>query len=158
MKKVMDKFDAVLMYAVAAMLMALVILATVQVFTRYFIAVQIIWIEEVSIYIVTWIAALGMPWIWLRQGHIRMDVLTLVLPPKVIRGMDYAINAFTMVAAAAVIRVALRTIHVNTGYVMSVIKMDEGMRYWPVLTGGILLLISAFMVLVQMIQEDRRKD
>ena len=157
MKKVMDKFGAVLMYAVAAMLMVLVVLATVQVITRYFIAVQIIWIEEVSIYNVTWIAALGMPWMWLRQGHIRMDVLNFVLPKKIIRGMDYMINAVTMVAAVGVIRVGLRTIHVNTGYVMSVIKMDEGMRYWPVLTGGVLLLISAFMVLVQMIEEDRGK-
>ena len=69
MKKVMDKFGAVLMYAVAAMLMVLVVLATVQVITRYFIAVQIIWIEEVSIYIVTWIAALGMPWMWLAGAY-----------------------------------------------------------------------------------------
>lgn len=157
MKKITNCLADVLMYIVAALLAVLVILATVQVVTRYFVSVQIIWIEEVSIYLVTWIAAFGIPWMWLRQGHIKMDVLSFVLPPRVLRFTDYLVNAAALVAAVGVIYVGITAISVNSGYVLSVINMDEGMRYYPVLVAGILLLLSSALVLGNMIQQDRGK-
>lgn len=156
MKKIIDRLSTVLMSIVSLLLVVLVVLATLQVVTRYFIAVQVIWVEEVSIYLVTWIAAVGIPWMWLRQGHIKMDVLNFVLPDRALRIMDYLINIVAVIASVGIIRIGIITIRVNTGYVLSVIKMDEGLRYYPVATAGVLLLISSVLVLCNMIDEDRR--
>lgn len=158
MKKIVQAFSAILMGIVSFLLVILVVLATVQVVTRYFVSVQVIWIEEVSIYLVTWIAALGIPGMWLRQGHIKMDVLNFVLPARALRVMDYFMNLIACAAAVGVIRVGITTIRVNKGYVLSVIRMDEGVRYYPVLAAGILLLISCIIVLLAMIEEDRGEN
>lgn len=157
MRKMIDALSNILMCLVSVILVVLVVFATVQVITRYFISVQVIWIEEVSIYLVTWIAAFGIPWMWLRQGHIKMDVLNFVLPEKVLHISDYLINLVACAASAGVIRVGLVAIRVNTGYVLSVIKMDEGLRYYPVLTAGVLLLVSSVLVLGGMLEEDMRR-
>lgn len=156
MKKIVDRLSTVLMNIAAFLLVVLVVLATLQVVTRYFISVQVIWVEEVSIYLVTWIAAVGIPWMWLKQGHIKMDVLNFVLPAKVLRIMDYFINLVALVASVGIIRIGMIAVKVNTGYVLSVIKMDEGLRYYPVVVAGVLLLVSSILVLGTMIEEDRR--
>lgn len=157
MRKMIDTLSNILMCLVSVILVILVVFATIQVITRYFIAVQVIWIEEVSIYLVTWIAAFGIPWMWLRQGHIRMDVLNFILPEKALRISDYLINLIACAASAGVIRVGIVAIRVNTGYVLSVIRMDEGLRYYPVLAAGILLLVSSVLVLGKMLEEDMRR-
>ncbi len=157
MKKLADTVANILMVLMAILLVVVVALAAVQVVTRYFIAVQIIWIEEVSIYFVTWMAAFGVPWMWLRRGHIKMDVLSFVLPEKILHILDYLSNLVGVAASVAVIRIGIRAIQVNSGYVLSVIKMDEGLRYYPVLCGGILFLFATVTVLTQMILEDRER-
>lgn len=157
MEKVIDKVSNCLKYIVALLLVILVILATLQVITRYFISVQIIWIEEVSIYIVAWLAALGVAWMWLKQSHIKMDVLGFILPEKVLHIMDYIINIVAVIVSIGVIRVGHAAIEVNSGYVLSVIGMDEGMKYYPVFTAGIALLIASILVLAAMIAKDRKE-
>ncbi len=156
MNKAIDRVSNFLKYIIALLLVILVVLSTVQVITRYFVSVQIIWIEEVSIYIVAWIAAIGASWMWLKRGHIKMDVLGFILPEKVLHKMDYVINIVAAVASIGVIRAGYAAIKVNTGYILSVIGMDEGVKYYPVFVGGIALLCASIMVLVSMIAEDRK--
>ena len=134
----------------ACLLFVLVALATVQVVTRYFVSAMIIWVEELSIYLMTWMCAVGVSWIWMeKSGHIKMDILDNVLPKKVIRWMDVMIDAVTAVLGIAVIRIGLKTQSVNAGLVMSTINLDEGDRYLPVTVGGFLLVGAALCMLVE---------
>lgn len=131
-------------------LFVLVALATVQVITRYFVAVTIIWVEELSIYLMTWMCAIGVAWIWLENcSHIRMDVLDNVLPKRVIQYMDAGIDIITALLGFATMRVGIKTYSVNAGNVMSVINLDEGDRYLPVIVGGVLLMLAALYALVE---------
>lgn len=137
-------------WIMAACLFTLVLLATLQVLTRYFIAVTIIWVEEVSIYLMSWMCAIGAAWIWLENcGHIKMDVLDNVLPKKALRCMDVGIDLVTAVVGVAVTRIGIRTWTVNHGMMMSVINLDEGDRYIPVIAGGALLTFAALFMMIQ---------
>ena len=91
-ERVENKIAKALMSIIAMGLFSLTVLAVLQVVTRYFVDVTIIWIEEVSIYILSWMAAAGVPWMWLKEGHIRMDVLNVYLPQTILYGMDLFIN------------------------------------------------------------------
>ena len=53
-ERVESKIAKALMSIIAMGLFSLTVLAVLQVVTRYFVDVTIIWIEEVSIYILSW--------------------------------------------------------------------------------------------------------
>lgn len=145
-------------WIMAVMLAVMVVLATVQVITRYFISVTIVWVEELSIYIMSWMCAIGMAWVWMENcSHIRMDVLDSILPRRVLQMMDVFIDLVMAVASVAVIRIGLRTRSVNHGMVMSVINLDEGDRYLPVIVGGVLLLLATLYMSVEHIYRLRKK-
>lgn len=148
-KKIGDYSRAIFRCVMGFLLFCMVALAAVQVVTRYFVAVTIIWVEELSIYIMCWMCAVGAAWVWMESsGHIRMDILDNVLPQKTIWVMDAAIDAVTAAVSAALIRIGIHTRNVNRGMVMSVINLDEGDRYLPVIAGGILLLLASLYMLV----------
>ncbi len=137
-------------WIMAAMLFVMVSLATLQVLTRYFIAVTIIWVEELSIYIMSWMCAIGISWIWMENNsHIRMDIVDNILPKKVLMMMDVAIDLVMAVVSVAVIRIGIKTWTVNHGMVMSVINLDEGDRYLPVIVGGVLFLFATLYMAVE---------
>lgn len=137
-------------WIMAVMLFVMVFLAALQVITRYFIAVTIIWVEELSIYIMSWMCAIGISWIWMENNsHIRMDIVDNILPKKTLLVMDVVIDLVMAVVSVAVIRIGIKTWTVNHGMVMSVINLDEGDRYLPVIVGGILLLFATLYMSVE---------
>lgn len=148
-ERVKSKIAQVLMSMIAIGLFSLTVLAVLQVVTRYFVDVTIIWIEEVSIYILSWMAAAGVPWMWLKEGHIRMDVLNIYLPQKVLNGMDLFINLMGIVMGAALVRTGWITIGVNKGYTLSIIGIDEGFRYYPLVFCGVLFAACAAIKLAE---------
>ena len=149
-RKVRKDICNVFRWIMAACLFVLVVLATVQVVTRYFVAVTIVWVEELSIYLMNWMCAIGVAWVWLENcSHIKMDVLDNILSRRTIRLMDAGIDIVTAAMGFATVKIGLRTWQTNHGMVMSVINLDEGNRYLPVIVGGALLLFAAFYMLVE---------
>ncbi len=136
-------------YLMAIMLIATVSLAVLQVFTRYFVDVTIIWIEEVSIIGLTWMACIGTPWMWLEKGHISMDVMNNILPKHVIRIMDIILNTIAVAMGVALINIGIRTYEVNKGFVLSLINYDEGYRYIPLIICGVLFIICASVNIIK---------
>lgn len=146
-------------WVMAALLFCMVALATVQVITRYVVAVTIIWVEELSIYLMNWMCAIGVAWIWMENcSHIKMDILDNMLPRKVLQGMDVVIDVVMAMVSVAVIRIGVKTRQVNRGMVMSVINLDEGDRYLPVIVGGALLLFATLYMMVEHIDRFRKKE
>lgn len=149
-RKAKNIICGVFRWTMAACLFTLVVLATLQVITRYFIAVTIVWVEELSIYIMSWMCAIGVSWIWLENcSHIKMDILDNVLPRRIIQYMDVGIDGVTSVLGFATLKIGLKTWRVNHGNVMSVINLDEGDRYLPVIVGGALLMLAALYMMVE---------
>lgn len=157
--KLKNGICTVMKWIMAASLFILVLLATLQVLTRYFVSVTIIWVEEFSIYLMSWMCAIGAAWIWLENcSHIKMDILDTVLPRRVLQFMDAGIDIITAIVGVAVARIGMRTWAVNHGMMMSVIHLDEGDRYIPVIAGGILLAFAAGYMLIWHIYILTRKE
>ena len=151
-ERVEGKIAKILMYFIAIGLFSLTALAILQVVTRYFVDVTIIWIEEISIYILSWMAAAGVPWMWLKDGHIRMDVLNIYLPKRVLYAMDLFINLMGIVMGVALARTGWITIGVNKGYTLSIVGIDEGFRYYPLVFCGVLFAACAAIKLIEQLK------
>jgi C4-dicarboxylate transporter, DctQ subunit len=54
-----------------------------EVVCRYFLRQPIIWVVEVSEYVMVHITFIGSAWLLKREGHVRVDVVTSHLDPKV---------------------------------------------------------------------------
>ena len=154
-ERVESKIAKALMSIIAMGLFSLTVLAVLQVVTRYFVDVTIIWIEEVSIYILSWMAAAGVTWMWLKEGHIRMDVLNVYLPQTILYGMDLFINLMGIVMGIALVRTGWITIGVNKGYTLSIIGIDEGFRYYPLVFCGALFSVCAALKLAEQLNKKR---
>ena len=155
-RKVRGILCSILKTVCAALLLAMVLLAVLQVVTRYFISVTVIWVEELSIYLMGWLCALGIGWVWMEKGgHIKMDVLEHVLPASIIRWMDVVIDSVVAVLGCLVIRVGIKTYTVNKGYSMSTMGLKECDRFLPIIVGGVLLSLCALIMLVEHIHQIR---
>jgi TRAP-type C4-dicarboxylate transport system permease small subunit len=62
-------------------LAALVVVASLQVFTRYVLNASLSWTEEAARMLFTWIVFIGAALIVKRGSHISIDILVKVLPP-----------------------------------------------------------------------------
>ena len=81
-----------------------------------------------------------------------MDVLNVYLPKKVLYGMDLFINLMGIVMGIALVRTGLITIGVNKGYTLSIIGIDEGFRYYPLVFCGVLFAVCAALKLADQIR------
>lgn len=148
-RKFRNGLCTVLQWFMAACLFVLVVLALLQVITRYFIAVTVVWVEELSIYIMGWMAAAGVSWLWLDSNHIRMDMLNGLVSKRFIHILDIITDVFIAALGFSAVRIGLRAREVNLGYMMSVINLDEGDRFIPLIVGGALLCFSGFYMIVE---------
>lgn len=62
-------------------LVVLVVVASLQVFTRYVLNAPLSWTEEAARMLFTWIVFIGAALIVKRSSHISIDILVKVLPP-----------------------------------------------------------------------------
>lgn len=92
---------------------------------------------------------------WLKEGHIRMDVLNVYLPQTILYGMDLFINLMGIVMGIALVRTGWITIGVNKGYTLSIIGIDEGFRYYPLVFCGALFSVCAALKLAEQLNKKR---
>jgi TRAP-type C4-dicarboxylate transport system permease small subunit len=76
--KALDSAEEVLCYS---LLGGLVIVASLQVFTRYVLNAPFTWTEELARMLFTWINFLGAALIVKKSSHISIDFLVKILPP-----------------------------------------------------------------------------
>lgn len=89
-------------WVVFAMMMAMATLVFVNVVCRYALGFSIIWAEEISQYLMIWIAFLGAG-LALREGrHVALEMLQDRLPARVSRGLRAAIAALILIFLGAV--------------------------------------------------------
>ncbi len=69
LKKVEEKLCWLFKVMIASLLAVMVVLNVLQVITRYFVAITIIWIEDVSIVCLSWMAAIAVPLLWMMKEH-----------------------------------------------------------------------------------------
>lgn len=152
--KCLDRLVWILQFLMGIIILIMTISNVIQVFTRYFVSYQLMWVEDISSMGLYWIFALGMPMAWILSAHLDMNVFERYMSDAVKQFLWFLQQLCGIVCGVFLIIIANRCIRLNRGYVMSIIGFDESMRYIPLLAAGILLLIiSGLMIASRLIKK-----
>ena len=121
----------------------MVVAMTLQVVTRYFVAVQVTWVEDVSVLCIQWITGLGVPLAWFKGTHLEMDITNNLYPEKVKKTLYIILQVVAVYASIQLIKLGNYSYELNKGFTESAVGYDESFRYVPLIICGYLLLIAA---------------
>ena len=145
---IFDKILDYFMYLAGAAVVFMVLSVFAEVFVRLIFGFSIQWVVEINEYLVYYIAFLGTAWLLRREGHVKVDILLNVLPP---RGQD-VLNAITSIICAMLCLVvtyfsALTTIDLFQRHTRSLTLMATPMGY---LIG--IIPIGCFLLFIQFLR------
>ena len=89
MEKIRNKAVFVLQLVMGIILLAMIVTNFVQMVTRYFISVTVVWVEDFSVLGLYWLFSLGVPMAWLMGAHMEMNILEKVMSKTFKRVIQY---------------------------------------------------------------------
>ncbi|MCP5370832.1 MAG: TRAP transporter small permease subunit [Hyphomicrobiales bacterium] len=129
--------------AVGLLALVMLVLALAQVGLRYLFAAPLLWVEEVSVMALIWAAWLGAVLLWLRAGHIAVDLVPKLLGPGAERALAHLMDLAAMVGGVALVWVNAQTITVFGGMEMGSLEITASLKYYPITAGGAGLALAA---------------
>lgn len=156
--KIEDRLCLILQILIAVILTVLICLNVVQVVTRYFISVVIVWLEEATVLGIYWMAAFGMPLLTLKNEHLLMDISGRILPKPVKFAVEWLIMLASLGAGAGFMVVGSKAYTVNMGYRSSILGFDESFRYVPLVVCGALMIVAAVFRVIHAVEKMRRGE
>ncbi len=144
-----DRFEKVVNFLIGTMLAGMVVVVFGNVIFRYFLNAALAWSEEVSRFMLIWLAFLGAVIAYLRNEHLGIDIMLKVLPPLSARIL--AIVADVLVFGVLVIMtkggIDMTVDSFASGWVAAAVPIPYGYVYLvaPIATG--LMLIESVIKL-----------
>ena len=151
MEKIKKNIVLVLQFIMGIILLAMIITNFIQMVTRYFVNVTVVWVEDFSVLGLYWLFALGVPMAWLIGAHMEMNILEKVLSAKFKEVISYLVQVAGVYFGVLFVRAGMRALKLNKGYIMSIMGFDEMWRYVPLIVCGFLLIFAAVFVTVEKI-------
>lgn len=160
MENIRKKVVFVLQLIMGLILLAMILANFVQMLTRYFISMTVVWVEDFSVLGLYWIFGLGVPMAWLTGSHMEMNILENVLSSKVKKVLLYLSQAAGVGIGVLFVRSGLRAFTLNRGRVMSIMGFDEMWRYIPLIVCGFLMIACVIFHTVTLVVADinRKKE
>lgn len=157
MRKFADVFAKVCFYIIAILLGAITLLNVMQVVARYaFPSFVIYWSEDVTIMIVFWIMCLGTPALWLKHGHLTMDIFSSICKNRTIhRRLEYIINIVAFLCGIGMFYGGIISIRTNMGIKGGALRLDESTRYIPLPILGAGLSFAAIICILELMDETK---
>ena len=157
MEKVRNKIVFVLQLVMGLILLAMIVANFVQMVTRYFISVTVVWVEDFSVLGLYWLFSLGVPMAWLIGAHMEMNILEKAMSDKFKRVIQYLTQIAGIAIGILFIRCGKRAFDLNKGRVMSIMGFDEKWRYIPLIVCGVLMIACVAFHAVSMVLNDINK-
>ncbi len=123
----------------------LVCLAFAQVVLRYLFNSAVLWVEEVSVMALIWLAWTGIVYLWLTRSHIAVDLIGAALSPVGRAWAARAVDSLACVAGVALVTVSLGTLEVYSGMDLGSLEIDASVKYYPITAGGAGLALAAVL-------------
>jgi len=142
-------FAYILSRLIGLLVAGLVGLAFVQVVLRYGFRFSLLWVEEVSVMALIWLAWIGIVYLWLVREHIFVDLLPNALPTAGRRWLGLAIEAVALVCGVALVFVSQGTLEMYAGMQLGSLEIDATTKYYPIAFGGAGLAAAALLNLWQ---------
>ena len=133
-------------WVVIAMMAVMTTLVFMNVVCRYILNFSIIWAEEVSQYLMVWVAFLAAG-LALREGrHVAIEMLQDRLPSKARRMTRHLVALLLIVFMGTVIVLGFQFVHFAWDQETPVLNIPLGIPYLAVPIGALLLVIHLFFL------------
>lgn len=142
---------------IGASLLVMLLLAFTQVVLRYAFAASLLWVEEVSVMLLSWMAWLGAIQLWLDREHLVVDLLPAQRAAGLRHGIAVGVNGLAVVGGIALAVVSMETLTAFGGIEMGSLEIDASIKYYPVVAGGVGLAAAGGLELWRLLsQRDSR--
>ncbi len=145
----------------ALMILAILILTGANVLGRYVFTAPIRGAEEATGFLVVAVVMLGAAEAYRRNDHIRIDLLTERLGPRMAWLLEIAAHIAVMVFSFNLLRTGLHTVEFSRrfgAYSAGYLQIPIWIPQSALVAGGALLLVMAALRLLSQLLELRRKD
>ena len=135
------------------LLFTITVFALMQVCGRYIFRHTFFWVEDISALILGWMVAFGVPWVWLLEDHIAVDMIDALLPETVRAVWNEVIQFIAIVVGAVLVYSGFGGIRQNRGFSISMLRYDESIKFYFVVVLGVLLIFAACLTLLLHLQK-----
>ena len=151
----LEKFKSIytrIVVAICAVICTVILLVDVfQVLSRYVINAGFVFAEDVAVFGMLWMMALGISIGTINHEHLLINIIDSIISPKTKKIVVFAVDIVLVVAGIMMTWVGILSANANKGFVQSMLGIDEYYRYLPVIVGGILTVIAAIECVVEQI-------
>lgn len=146
------KYYSKISYSLATIvILFMTFLGIYQLAFRYLEGHTLIWASDVSVFCITTVAGLVLPPLWLDHDHLTMDLISKRLSRKGNYILDCFIDLVGCLMSIALAYAGYLAVVQHTGYVTSVLRYDDSLKYIFVLYAGVMLTVTTAMSLVERI-------
>ena len=141
--------DHVLSHLMGATLATLIMLDSTLVVLRYQLGIGVAWGGDVGILLLMALAWLGLPLLWLRRGHIAMDVVSGAVTPALKQAAAIALQLLFGAASVALAIVGVEAMEAFSYIDMPSLPMSQSIKIAPIVTGAVLGVAAAALRLYE---------
>ena len=144
--------DRVLFVVIGALLAAMVVDVTIQVFYRYVIQDPPTWTEELARYLFAWTIFLAMALAFSRGSHIVVDALITAVPRPVRRVLLFASNLLVLALLLVLIWQGIGMVGLTSNTTSTAMGLNMGIVYASLPTGALIAAMYVVITLVNIVR------
>lgn len=133
-------------WALIAMMGAMALLVFANVVMRYAFNFSIVWVEEVTRYLMVWVGFLGSGLVLRYGAHIAVDTFQDLLPQRAARALRAAIVALLAATFAWMTWLGIRYVGFAWDQTTPILQWRTGLVYLAVPIGSLLMLVHLLLV------------
>lgn len=147
-------FDRTMEGVAAILLVALLVAVTLGIVTRAF-GEPLIWTDEVSRFLMLWVAVVGWILASRKRAHIRIRFFHDLLPPRLWRLAEIVMQAAMTLFGALVAWYSVHLVTVNFDLEATTVPISISWLYVPMVFAGLVTALQGFSELVESIRHHR---
>lgn len=147
-------FDRIMEVIAALLLVALLVTVSLGIVTRA-VGEPLIWTDEVSRFLMLWLAVFGWVLASRRRSHIRIRFFHDLLPPRLWRLAEIVMQAAMTLFGALVAWYSVHLVTVNFDLEATTVPISISWLYAPMVFAGLVTALQGFSELLESIRRHR---
>lgn len=136
-------YTDIIVWICAVLCLGILLLNFYNVLARYILGGAFIYTEDITVIGMLWIMGMGVGAGWINREHLLINLIDNILTPKGKELLLFVLDLIGLGSGFMMVYMGRITQILNTGFTQSAIGFDESFRYWPVIVGGVLLVVAA---------------
>lgn len=146
--RIFHSFHLFMVWAAKIMLLAMVIITTVQVFSRYALGTSIRWSEEVPLILMVWFGFISMSIGVKKRLHISIELFYAMFPKPMQKVVNKLVDLLVMSFGLVMTWYGFNLARLTMGSTMPATKLPSGVLYGVIALAGIMIAYDTFMDLI----------